>query len=203
MNNQNNTKKNYYYSHSTFRRILDKVDEFMDRFMIMYWVSIAFVIFIPTIIIYLSLPEDIRTPLSGMVSGIITLILISITINHINQKSSERNTLYNYNYNLYNDLSKIIINLLSEINHTEKIDNSRLNSYIVENYSKMCLTFEPSLIWDISTLNEECKLSKENTVYYCEKILKRIRKEIGINQTFHINKKAISYISNSYKEVAE
>ena len=127
MNNQNNTKKNYYYSHSTFRRILDKVDEFMDRFMIMYWVSIAFVIFIPTIIIYLSLPEDIRTPLSGMVSGIITLILISITINHINQKSSERNTLYNYNYNLYNDLSKIIINLLSEINHTEKIDNSRLN----------------------------------------------------------------------------
>lgn len=104
---------------------------------------------------------------------------------------------------LYNDLSKIIINLLSEINHTEKIDNSRLNSYIVENYSKMCLTFEPSLIWDISTLNEECKLSKENTVYYCEKILKRIRKEIGINQTFHINKKAISYISNSYKEVVE
>lgn len=94
MNNQNNTKKNYYYSHSTFRRILDKVDEFMDRFMIMYWVSIAFVIFIPTIIMYLSLPEDIRTPLSGMVSGIITLILIPITINHINQKSYERNTLY-------------------------------------------------------------------------------------------------------------
>lgn len=66
--------------------------------MVMYWVSIAFVILIPTIIIYVSLPEDIRTPLSGIVSGIITLILIPITINHINQKSSERNTLYNYNH---------------------------------------------------------------------------------------------------------
>lgn len=203
MSNQNNTKKSYYYSHSTFRRILDKIDEFMDRFMVMYWISIAFVIFIPTIIIYLSLPEDIRTPLSGMVSGIITLILIPITINHINQKSSERNTLYNYNYNLYDDLSKIIIDLLSEINHIEKTDSSRLNSYIVENYSKMCLTFKSSLIWDILTLNEECELSKENTEYYCEKILKKMRKEIGINQTFHINKKAISYISNSYKEVVE
>lgn len=201
MCNQNNTKKSYYYSHSKFRKALDRIDEFMDRFMIMYWISLALIIFIPTMLIYLSLPEDIRTPLSGIVSGIITLILIPITINRINQKSSERNTLYNYNRNLYGELSTIIISLLSEMNHVEEIDNSRLNSYIVENYSKMCLTFKSNLIWDILTLNEECKLSKENTVYYCEKILKRIRKEIGINQTFHINKKAISYISNNNKEV--
>lgn len=93
--------------------------------------------------------------------------------------------------------------LYRHIRTSKEIIRNLLNDYIVENYSKMCLTFEPSLIWDISTLNEKCKLSKENTVYYCEKILKRIRKEIGINQTFHINKKAISYISNSYKEVVE
>ena len=203
MCNQNNTKKSYYYSHSKFRKALDRIDEFMDRFMIMYWISLALIILIPTMIIYLSLPEDIRTPLSGIVSGIITLILIPITINRINQKSSERNTLYNYNRNLYGELSTIIISLLSEMNRVEKTDNSRLNSYIVENYSKMCLTFKSSLIWDILTLNEECELSKENTVYYCEKILKKIRKEIGINQTFHINKKAISYINNSHKEVTK
>lgn len=203
MCNQNNTKKSYYYSHSKFRKALDRIDEFMDRFMIMYWISLALIILIPTMIIYLSLPEDIRTPLSGIVSGIITLILIPITINRINQKSSERNTLYNYNRNLYGELSTIIISLLSEMNRVEETDNSRLNSYIVENYSKMCLTFKSSLIWDILTLNEECELSKENTVYYCEKILKKIRKEIGINQTFHINKKAISCINNSHKEVAK
>ncbi len=203
MYNQNNTKKSYYYSHSTFRRTLDKIDEFMDKFMIMYWISLAFIILIPTMILYLSLPEDIRTPLSGIVSGVITLILIPIAINHINQKSTERSDLYNYNYNLYNDLSRIIITLLAEINSIDKTDNKKLDSYIVENYSKMCLTFKSSLIWDILTLNEECKLSNKNTVYYCEKILRKIRKEAGINQKFHINKKAISYISNNYKEVAE
>lgn len=201
MNNQTNAKKSYYYSHSKFRRIIDKITEFMDRFMIMYWVSIAFVIFIPTITIYLYLPEDIRVPLSSIASGIITLILIPIAINHINQKQSERNTLYNLNHNLYDNLSEIIIDLLSEMNRTKKADNSNLNTYIAENYSKMCLTFKSGLIWDILTLNEECELSTENIIYYCEKILKKMRKEIGINQTFHINKKEILCISNSHKEV--
>lgn len=201
MNNQNKIKKSYYYSHSKFRRIIDKIAEFIDRFMLIYWISIALVILIPTIIIYLSLPEDIRAPLSGIASGIITLILIPITINHINQKLYERNTLYNLNHNLYDNLSKIIINLLSEMNRTQEADNSKLNNYIAENYSKMCLTFKSGLIWDILTLNEECELSTENIIYYCEKILKKMRKEIGINQTFHINKKEILCISNSHKEV--
>jgi len=177
--------------------MLDKIDEFVDKFMIMYWISLAFIILVPTMILYLSLPEDIRTPLSGIVSGVITLILIPVAINHINQKAAERSALYNYNYNLYNDLSIIIITLLAEINSIDKADNKKLESYIVENYSKMCLTFKSSLIWDILALNDECKLSNKNTVYYCEKILRKIRKEAGINQKFHINKKTISYISNN------
>ena len=66
-----------------------------------------------------------------------------------------------------------------------------LNNYIVENYSKMVLTFKSSLIWDIVNLNEEYGVSKENVTYYCEKIIKKIRKESGVTESFYFNKNRV------------
>ena len=65
----------------------------------------------------------------------------------------------------------------------------------------MCLSFKANLIWDVISLYEEFELNSNNVNYYCEKILKKMRREAGVTDSFHINPKAISYVSSDDKEV--
>lgn len=189
--------KKYYISHSLFRKTLDIIDDIMERFVFIYWIMLGLTIVLPTLIVFYSLPEDIRTPISSLVGGVITLVLIPLSINHINQKTSQKIKLYNENKSSYYELSKIIVSLMLENN---KSSNSMLKKYIKDNYYQMCLTFNYSLIWDVVKLYEEMQLNSDNIRYYCEKILKKLRREAGLNRTFSVNQKALDYISVIYKE---
>lgn len=190
----------YYKKHSLFRRALDIIDDILDRFIIVYWISLGLSIAIPTLVVFYSLPNEIRTPISGIVSGSISLVLIPLTINYLNQKNTMKNSVYNENKELYYELSDIIVSIQANKN-SKKQDNKRLNTYIKNNYSKMCLSFKANLIWDVISLYEEFELNSNNVNYYCEKILKKVRREAGVTDSFHINPKAISYISSDDKEV--
>ena len=192
--------KEFYKKHSWFRRIIDIIDDLSDRFVVLYWASLGLSIALPTIVVFYSLPNEIRAPISGLVSAAISLVLIPVTINYYNQRSAQKLNLYNHNTDLYIELSNIIIDLLSNCSENEKYDNLRLQRYIRNNYGKMCLSFKTSLIWDIVCLCEECEMSFENVNYYCEKILRKLRKQTGINDKFSFNNKAIKIIKNNKEE---
>ncbi len=181
----------FYKKHPKFRLFLDKTDDFFEKYSFIYWTFIGLYIAVLTIVVFYSLPNEVRTPITSVVGGAISIVIVPMSINKFNTKQSQSRERYNNAYNLYVELADIICSMMN--GSSQESSKTMLNNYIVENYSKMVLTFKSSLIWDIVNLNEEYGVSKENVTYYCEKIIKKIRKESGVTGSFYFNKKALSY----------
>lgn len=181
----------FYKKHPTFRLFLDRIDDFFEKFSFIYWTLIGLYIAVLIIVVFYSLPNEVRTPITSVVGSAISIVIVPMSINKYNMKQSQNRERFNNAYDLYAELADIICSIMNEAN--QKNSKVKLNNYIVDNYSKMILTYKPSLIWDIVNLNEEYGISEENTAYYCEKIIKKIRKETGITGSFYFNKKALSY----------
>lgn len=186
--------KKFYKISSKFRRTLDIINDLLDKFLILNGIAIALVIILPTLVLFYSLPNDIRTIVSSAFGGVLTLVVIPLAINHINRIQENKRHNFNTNKELYCELSDIIITILTE-NRSNEIGEKELLLYLHNYYSKMCLFFNSRLIQDIICLIEEFNLNGNNINYYCEKILKKIRKEGNVSGQFYISKKAISYMN--------
>ena len=170
--------------------------------MIFYWVMVLLGIVIPMLILFYSLPTEIRNVVSGILGGILSLIVIPLALNHINKRKENAFKLFGENKRLYLELSNIFIALL--ITNDDEFQDQRdiLKKFICVNYSTMCISFSSSLTWDVVYIYNECghTNSEDNIKYYIQKCLREIRKQEGIKKGFYLNNMVLKMIAEQSKE---
>lgn len=206
------------------RRIFDEISDFCDKMLVVnYIICITFsavVIFVPTSLAFLSCPKDIRALIVSIVGGILSLIVIPLLINHIKRKQKMADELYELNKPLYQNLSTIFIQLLTdeyvvhgrnvrdEMNipaNDDKVEEivTPLKKFICENYDKMCNTFSVSLIWDIIDVYNECLHSVTKYINIRVKVRKcfrNMRRDSGAKGSFYINQGVITMLCSDNNE---
>lgn len=200
------------------RKVIDTIIDHCNRMLIVYYILIIilslFFIFVPTIIVFFQCPEDIRMWISTIVGGILSVIVMPIVVNFLSNKHKENRTLRKMsneiNKPLYDELSKILIDLLvDEYNihgkdPSEKISSEYskeatnvLSGFLCDNYSHISNYFSVSLIWNLVEVCNECSNSVttyDNIRIKVRKCFRSIRKEIGSKGIFYENKFIIEEI---------
>ena len=206
------------------RRTFDGIYEFCSKIAavnLMVIITLSTVmIFAPTIFAFLYLSENVRIWISSIIGGILSLVVIPLSINYIKYKQKKADELYVINEPLYQELSDILIKLLSEeyiihggnvrdeinttsINDIINIIVEPLKDFICENYSRMCNTFSVSLIWNIIDVYNEClySVTKYNNIRVkIRKCFRKMRRDSGAKGSFYINQSVITMLSpDNYK----
>lgn len=200
------------------RKMIDTIIDNFNRMLIVYYILIIilslFFIFVPTIIVFFQCQEDIRIWISTIVGGILSVIVMPIVVNFLSNKHKENRTLRKMlneiNKPLYDELSKILIDLLvDEYNihgkdPSEKISSEYskeatnvLRGFLCDNYSHISNYFSVSLIWNLVEVCNECSNSVttyDNIRIKVRKCFRSIRKEIGSKGIFYENKFIIEEI---------
>lgn len=200
------------------RKVIDTIIDHCNRMLIVYYILIIilslFFIFVPTIIVFFQCQEDIRMWISTIVGGILSVIVMPIVVNFLSNKHKENRTLRKMsneiNKPLYDELSKILIDLLvDEYNihgkdPSEKISSEYskeatnvLSGFLCDNYSHISNYFSVSLIWNLVEVCNECSNSVttyDNIRIKVRKCFRSIRKEIGSKGIFYENKFIIEEI---------
>lgn len=184
----NKLRKKYWEfsdKHPKFNRNIDKFYQVTDRFMIFYTISVIFItVAIPSICVYIILDESIRQIITPIVSAIFSVIIVPVVLNYISQKKENEAKLYEINKPIYDELCQIIIVLLKK-GFYEDDDVDLINCFLEKNYSQMCISMQSSFIFDVYLIYRECRNNnKENVLYYSEKCVKYIRKQIGVKGDF-------------------
>ncbi len=200
------------------RKVIDTIIDHCNRMLIVYYILIIilslFFIFVPTIIVFFQCQEDIRMWISTIVGGILSVIVMPIVVNFLSNKHKENRTLRKMsneiNKPFYDELSKILIDLLvDEYNihgkdPSEKISSEYskeatnvLRGFLCDNYSHISNYFSVSLIWNLVEVCNECSNSVttyDNIRIKVRKCFRSIRKEIGSKGIFYENKFIIEEI---------
>ena len=200
------------------RKVIDTIIDHCNRMLIVYYILIIilslFFIFVPTIIVFFQCQEDIRMWISTIVGGILSVIVMPIVVNFLSNKHKENRTLRKMsneiNKPFYDELSKILIDLLvDEYNihgkdPSEKISSEYskeatnvLRGFLCDNYSHISNYFSVSLIWNLVEVCNECSNSVttyDNIQIKVRKCFRSIRKEIGSKGVFYENKFIIEEI---------
>ena len=198
--------------------MIDTIIDYYNRMLIVYYILVIilslFFISVPTIIVFFQCPEDIKIWISAIVGGTLSVIIMPIVINLLSNKQKENRTLRKMlneiNKPLYDELSKILIDLLVEEYGIHDKDSSKkksnessedaakfLRDFLCYNYSHISNYFSVSLIWNLVEVCNECSNSVttyDNIQIKVRKCFRSIRKEIGSKGVFYENKFIIEEI---------
>ncbi len=204
------------------RRILDEIGDFCDKVFIVNYIILlvlsALLIGVPTFMVFLSFPEDIRVWITSIFGGILSIIVMPLFIDYIKYKQKINDELYENNKPLYEMLSDILVKLLAEEYSTHKEDvHAELNTsekqnkiiyplkkFICENYEKMCNTFPVSLIWDIVDVYDEClnDITKYSNIRAkVRKCFCNMRRDAGAKGSFYINQCVIKMLCSDNNKI--
>lgn len=210
-----------YDEHPKFRRLIDEISDFGDKMLVVNYIifsaCLAVSIGAPTIVAFLSCPEDIRVWIASIVGGILSLVVMPLFINYIKYKQNKADRLYEINKPLYEKLSSVLLKLLAdeyiahnqdpraEMNTAEKqnLIIPPLKNFICENYDKMCDTFSASLIGDIVDVYNEClnyNTKYSNIQAKVRKCFRNMRRDPGAKGSFYINQGAITMLCSDNNE---
>lgn len=174
----------FYSKHPTLIRILDKINDISNKFMIGYLVFMGVLIAVPIVIAYYSLPEAIRGQISALLGTALSVIIIPIVLNAYNRKRDVENKRFETNKDLYFEFTKLLLPVLLE-GTCKNEDTERIKEYILGNYNIMCVSFSANLFSNICSLYNGCACNNyKNIEYYGEKIIKEIRRECGNGKSF-------------------
>ncbi len=187
----NKLRKKYWDfsdKHPKFNRTIDKLYQVTDKFMVFYTIFlIVLTVAIPSICAYIILDESIRKLITPIVSAIFSVIVVPVVLNYISQKKENEAKLYEINKPFYDELCRIIVELIKKDSYEEN-DVNIVKSFLEKNYSQMCTSMETSFISDVYLIYRETRNnSKENILYYSEKCVKSIRKQIGVKGDFYFS----------------
>lgn len=187
----------FYDSHPKFSRTMDRLGDFLDKFMIVYLLFAIILIVTVMFISYNALPEEIRTVASGLVGTIFSLIVVPMFINAYNRNKENEFKQFEMNRLLYQELSTLIIYLICQ-NKYDVDDANRVAQFLSEHYDEMCVNFSSDLTKNIYLIYRECSNNNiDNVHYYCQKCIKEIRKESGRNKDFKFSPLIIEVINKS------
>lgn len=200
------------------RKVIDTIVDHFDIMMIVYYIimiiSALFFISVPTLIVFFQCPDDIRGWIASIVGGTLSIVVIPILLNYLTNKQKKnmelKKMLNEINKPLYDELSKILIDLLVDEyiihgkNPYEKISSecskeatNVLCDFLRDNYSQISNYFSVSLIWNLVEICNECSNNKttyDNIRIKVRKCFRSIRKEVGSKGKFYENRFIIEKI---------
>ena len=200
----------YNDKHPKFRKYMDIVEGFMEKMFVLYWIMVALSVAIPVLLVYYTFPLEVRDEVSGLIGGVLSLIIIPLALNYINKKTENTYKIFDENKSLYMELTEILISLLTTQDENFKENSYILKQFICNNYSLMCVAFPSSLIWDICYIYKECeyKNNEENQInneeiikYYIQKCLREIRKQAGLTRKFYLNNQIIELLREEVQDL--
>ncbi len=174
----------YRDEHPKFRVFLDLYTEVSNKMALVYGIMTIGFISMSVYLSYLTLPEDIRNITTPIFGFVLSSIIVPIYLSYLNRKKENEFNRFENNKELYDELSKIVVDLICKDAYTD-YDLKLIEEYIVKNYNQMCISDDSELIWYIYSMYHECKLNcTDNLRTYAKKCIKTIRNESGIKKSF-------------------
>lgn len=197
------------------RMIFYYIDCLFGKTMFLCYLLCAIAILSPTMVAYFNMPENIRVEVSAIIGGFVSLIIVPLASIYIKHRNKKLDELYEINKPLYEKLVFVLLQLLSDeyilhnkdfkqvvktlSNDEVEIVLKPLETFICDNYGKMCNAFSAGLIMRIFEVYQECSHSVTKYINIRRRIrlcIRLIRKESGAKGTFYISQKAIELNCN-------
>lgn len=186
---------NFSGKRPTFRRVMRAISDAFDDIMTVYLIISLIMILIPLCLLYILLciylPDNLVTPITTISGGIITVVVVPLTIYHIKRNHANKDKYYEQNKELYIEVSKILVNILVDKSTDLQAESyKQLNLFLDKHYSEMCIFFPENLIWKLFVILRECECEKcdyKNIAQLAVKCLNIIRKSGGLNEKIYIN----------------
>ena len=188
-----NSLRRFYINHPKFRKHFDKIETWINWANVFsYILSFLFVLLI-IILSYINLPEDIRTPATTIIGGLLSISIFPLIINCINKRTEIQKARFERLRDFYIELCKHIIDVLK----TEDEDKiAELSNFIRDNYPIICIDIPQKLSESLLNLTDECNLKFSLNVnanfdmdtlrYFAERSIRIIRKQGNVEGKFHL-----------------
>ena len=96
---------NFSGKRPTFRRVMRAISDAFDDIMTVYLIISLIMILIPLCLLYILfciyLPDNLVTPITTISGGIITVVVVPLTIYHIKRNHTNKDKYYEQNKELY------------------------------------------------------------------------------------------------------
>jgi len=195
-----NPLRKLYKKNSTFRRVLAQISDKIEYAEYIYWLGAAIIVSIIALLLYFNLPEELKTPLTTIVSAVLSAFIIPVIIN--NKKIKNDNNLKQYERNLkfYIDLAAKVIDVIKTKEQTEQRKNiALLINFISDNYSNACLTLSKRQNEILFDIKDEClmffdpeeisKASVDNIRSNAEIFFSKARNQGGVPGSFSFSER--------------
>ena len=177
---------NYINEHPSLDRILDKISELNNKFMIAYFTGVFVLVAAVVIIAYFTLSKEIRNEVTPIIGAIFSVVIVPLVLNVYNRKKDNEFKRFEMNKEMYIQLAEMLSPFIIEKEYTKK-DVDKFEKFIEKNYSQMYISFQTKLILDIISVYRNCTINNHGNVkYYSSKCLKEIRKECSIGKEIYV-----------------
>ncbi len=187
-----NPIRKHYVKHPKFRTGFYSVGVFLNSFGIWYWLGAAAFISAVALSLFSRLPDELKVPVTAIVSSVLTTIIIPIIINRIQFRNEQKEDIYERILPFYIELLDKILDVLNETEQTSQRQKIvSLSNYIAHEYTALCFklpAYHMELIYNIKdecnlffASDESAKASLENIKKYAQAIISEIRKQGNIS----------------------
>lgn len=134
----------YRDEHPNFRVFLDLYTEVSNKMALVYGIMTIGFVSMSVYLSYLTLPGEIRNVTTPILGFVLSSIIVPIYLSYLNRKKENEFKRFKNNKELYDELSKIIVNLICKDVYTD-CDLKLIEEYIVKNFNQMSKINYPHL----------------------------------------------------------
>lgn len=186
-----NPLRKHYISHPKFRTRIDTFFTKVDAVGIVPGIVAGLVISIIALFLYFKLPDEIKVPVTAIVSTVFSSIVIPLLLNRIKAKNDLAIKTYERNLSFYTELTSKIIGIFQTAEQfLQRQRIVELSNYIAEKYPYICVSLSGRQIEILYRLKDEChfffeseeraKASIKNIYDFAQKFLVEVRNQGGI-----------------------
>lgn len=182
-----NKLRQLYKKHPTFRICLDAVDSFSNIANVVGTLLMAISILLIVILVYIVLPENLKTPITVIVGGTLSAFAFPAIIEHLRVRHDQKLYMHQQNAQIEEPLIKLLLELEQEGSQPEQQKIAKqISDYIADNYYYFCLNYNRVQIDRLYLLKDECdmvykretktKASMDALLRFAQKHLDQMRK---------------------------
>ena len=154
-----NKLRQFYKKHPKLRVAVDIVDSGSNLLTELGTCLMAVPIILLVILIYISLPEEINTPITVIVGGLLSAFAFPAIIEHLRVHHDQKLYMHQQNVKIEEDLMKLIIELINEGEQNKQRDIAKqISDFIAEHYYYYCLNYTHIQIDRLYLLKDECDM---------------------------------------------
>lgn len=197
-----NSLRKFYEKHPKFRTGIDVIGYKINSLGVLYWIGAAGFISFVALCLFFELPDDLKVPVTTIVSTILTTLIIPYMLNYIKMKNEHRTKLYERNLPFYTELASNVIEVFKTSEQTSQRQKIVvLANYIAGKYPYICINLSARQIELLFNLKDEClmffdtnnhaKASTSNIYSYAERFFSEARKQGDIPGNVWLSKRMI------------